>query len=61
MNGDLLAGSQNILNRWRNYFSQLLNVHNISYVRQKEVHMAVPLVPGSSRLEAEIAVAKLKK
>jgi hypothetical protein len=26
-NGDLLADSHNILNRWKNYFSQLLNVH----------------------------------
>jgi hypothetical protein len=25
-NGDLLADSHNILNRWKNYFSQLLNV-----------------------------------
>jgi hypothetical protein len=23
-NGDLLAGSHNLLNRWKNYFSQLL-------------------------------------
>jgi hypothetical protein len=26
-NGDLLADSDNIFNRWKNYFSQLLNVH----------------------------------
>jgi hypothetical protein len=26
-NGDLLADSHNILNMWKNYFSQLLNVH----------------------------------
>jgi hypothetical protein len=36
-NGDLLADSQNFLNRWKNYFSQLLNVH-VSDVRQIEVH-----------------------
>jgi hypothetical protein len=29
-NGDLLADSHNILNRWKNYFSQLLNVFNVS-------------------------------
>jgi hypothetical protein len=29
-NGDLLADPHNILNRWNNYFSQLLNVHNVS-------------------------------
>jgi flagellar basal body rod protein FlgC len=43
-NCDLLADSHNILNRWKNYFSQLLNVHNVSDVRQIEVHTAEPLV-----------------
>jgi hypothetical protein len=33
-NGDLLADSHNILNRWKNYFPKLLNVHNVSDVRQ---------------------------
>jgi hypothetical protein len=60
-NGDLLWDSHNILNRWRNYFSRLLNVHNVSDVKQIEVHTAEPLVPGPSRLEVEIVVAKLKK
>jgi hypothetical protein len=60
-NGDLLSDSHNNLNRWKNNFSQLLNVHNISDVRQIEVHTAEPLLPGSSRLEAEIAIAKLEK
>jgi hypothetical protein len=36
-------------------------VHNVSDVRQTEVYTAEPLVPGSSRLEVEIAIAKLKK
>jgi hypothetical protein len=60
-NGDLLADSHNILNRWKNCFSQLLDVHNISDVRQIEVHMAEPLVSDPSRLEVEIAIVKLKK
>jgi hypothetical protein len=60
-NDDLLADSHNILNRWKNNFSQLLNVHNVSDARQVEVHAAEPLVPGPSRLEVEIAIAKLKK
>jgi hypothetical protein len=33
-NGDLLAESQNTLNRWKNYVSQLLGVHNTSDVTQ---------------------------
>jgi hypothetical protein len=60
-NGDLLADSQNVLNKWKNYFSQLLNELNVNYVRQIEVHMAEPLIPGPSPLEIEIAIAKLKK
>jgi hypothetical protein len=42
-------------------FQILLNVHNVSDVRETEVHTAEPLVPGPSHLEVEIAVAKLKK
>jgi hypothetical protein len=36
-------------------------VHSVSDVKQIEVHMAEPLVPGPSRLEVEIPSAKLKK
>jgi hypothetical protein len=39
-NCDLLADSHNILNRWKNYFSQLLNVHRISHVRQKYIQLS---------------------
>jgi hypothetical protein len=60
-NGVLLVDSHNILNRWKNYFSQLLNVHNVREVRQIEVHTAELLVPGPSRFEVEIAFAKLIK
>jgi hypothetical protein len=60
-NGDLLADSQNVLCRWKDYFSQLLNVHNVSDVRQIDVHTAEPLVPDPSCLEVEIAITKFKK
>jgi hypothetical protein len=60
-NGDLLTDSLIILNRWKNYFSQLLNVRNVGDVRQIEVHTAESLIPGPSCLEVEIASAKLKK
>jgi hypothetical protein len=59
--GDLLADSHNVLNRWKNFFSHLLNVHNVSDVRQIKVLTTEPLVPGLSRLEVQIAIAKLKK
>jgi hypothetical protein len=38
-NGDLLADSHNILNRWKNYFSQLLSVPKVSDVRQKYIQL----------------------
>jgi hypothetical protein len=60
-NGDLLADSHNILNRWKNYFAQLLNVHRASAVRQIEIHTAEPLVTDPSPFEVEIAIAKLKR
>jgi hypothetical protein len=56
-NGDLFVDSHNILNRWENYFSQLLNMHYVSDVRQIEVHTAEPLVSGPSCLEVEIVIA----
>jgi hypothetical protein len=50
-----------ILNRWKNYFSQLLNVHRVSDVRQIKIHTAEPLVPDPSSSEFEIAIAQLKR
>jgi hypothetical protein len=60
-NSDALADCHKYLNRWKNYFSQVLNVHNVSNIRQIEVHMAEPLVPGLRRLQFGIVIAKLKK
>jgi hypothetical protein len=61
VNGDLLADSNNAVNRWKSYFSQLLDVHNVSDVRQIEIHTAEPLLPGPSHLEVDITIARLKK
>jgi hypothetical protein len=41
-NRDLLADSYNILNRWKNYVSQILSAHNVTDVRHTEVHTAEP-------------------
>jgi hypothetical protein len=49
------------LTRWRNYFSQLLNVHGDSDVEQTEIHTAEPLVPQPSAFEVEMAIEKLKR
>jgi hypothetical protein len=37
-----------------------LHVFSVTDVRQIEVHIAEPLVPGHSHLDVEIAIAKLK-
>ena len=54
--GHLIADSQSILARWRNYFSQLLNVHRVNYVRQTEIHTEEPLVPEPSAFEFKLAI-----
>jgi hypothetical protein len=42
---DLITDSHSILARWRNHFSQLLNVHGVNDVRWTERHTAEALVP----------------
>jgi hypothetical protein len=59
-NGNLLADPQNILNRWKNLFNQVLNVHRVHDVRQVDIHKAGPLVPEPSLVKVEIAIGKLK-
>jgi hypothetical protein len=56
-NDDMLEDSQNILNMWKNYFYQLLNVHRVIDVRQMEIHTAEPLVSGPSPFEVKINIA----
>jgi hypothetical protein len=58
--GDLVADCHSILTRWRNYFSQLSNVHGDNDVKQTEIHTAEPLVPEPSAFEVEMAIEKLK-
>jgi hypothetical protein len=48
---DLLGDSHNILNRWKNYLSQLLNVHSVNNVTQLEIHT----LPDPNSFEVEIA------
>jgi len=38
--GELVADTHSIMARYRNYFSQLLNVHEDNDVRQVEIHTA---------------------
>jgi hypothetical protein len=54
--GNLLADPQNVLNRLKNFFNQLLNIHGVHDVRQMDIHMAEPLVSEPSLVEVEIAI-----
>jgi hypothetical protein len=57
-NGDLLVDTHSILNRWKNYFCQLLNVHDVN---DREINTAESLVPEHGVFEVEIPVEKLKR
>jgi hypothetical protein len=59
--GELLVDPHKILSRWKNYFCQLLNIHEAGGVRQTEMHTAKPFVPQSNVSEVEAATAKLKR
>jgi hypothetical protein len=59
--GDLPADPHKILNRWKNYFCELLNVHGVDGVRQTEMHKAEPVVPQPSASEVAVTIAKLKR
>ena len=52
--------SHSIVARWRNYFSQLFNVHGVKDVGQAGIHTAEPLVPEPSASEVELGIDKLK-
>jgi hypothetical protein len=52
----LATDSYIILARWRNHFSQLLNVYGVNDVRKTEIHTAEPLVPEPSAFEFEMAI-----
>jgi hypothetical protein len=59
--GDLHADPDNIMNRWMNYFCQLLNVCGVGGVRQTEMHTAEPFGPEPSVSVVETAIGKLKR
>jgi hypothetical protein len=59
-NGNLLTDLQNVLNRWKNSFNQVLNMQRVHDVRRMDIRTADPLVPGPSTVEVEIAIGKLK-
>jgi hypothetical protein len=58
--GDLVTDSHSSVARWRNHFSQPLNIHGVDDVRQTEMHTAEQ-VPEPNVFEGEMAVKKLKR
>jgi hypothetical protein len=58
--GDLITNSHSILVRWKNHFSQLLNIPGVDDVRQREIHTAELLFPELSAFEFELVTVKLK-
>ena len=60
--GRLITDSHSFLARWRNHFSQLLNVHGVNNIRQQtEIQKGEPLVPETSAFEVEMATEELKR
>ena len=57
---ELFGDPHSIMARWRNYFSQLLNVHENNDVRQAEIHTVEPLVPEPSAFEVDLFIGKVK-
>jgi hypothetical protein len=58
--GDLVSDYHSILARWRNHFSQLLNIHGVNDVRETNIHATEPLVPEPSAFEVQLDIEKLK-
>jgi hypothetical protein len=52
--GDLLADPRKIVNKWMNYFCQLLNVQRVEGIRQTEIQTSEPFVPESSSLRLRL-------
>jgi hypothetical protein len=60
-NGNLLVDPESILNKWKNFFNQVLYVHGVHGIRQMDIHMAELLVPEHSLLKVEIATGNFKR
>jgi hypothetical protein len=57
----MFADSYFTLNRWKNYFCQLLNVHGVNYVMRTEMYKTEPSVLVSSYFEVEIPIEDIRR
>jgi hypothetical protein len=55
---NLIAVPQNVLNRWKNLFNQLLKVHGFHEVRQMDMYTTEPLVPEPRFFKVKGAIGK---
>jgi hypothetical protein len=60
-NGNLVTNPHSVLNRWNNFFNQVLNVHWVHDVKHIDIHTAQPLVPEPSLVKVKIAIGKMKR
>ena len=58
---DLVTDCHSILAKWRNHFSQMLNVNGVNGIGRTEIYTAEPLVPEPSAFEFETAIEKIKR
>jgi hypothetical protein len=58
--GDSVTDFHSIWARWRNLFSQLLDVHGVN-VLGRQIYTAQPLVLEPSAFEVQMAIEKLKR
>ena len=57
----MVTDSPSFLGRWGNHFSQLLNVREVSDVRQTEIVTAEQLLPAPSACEVGMAIETQKR
>ena len=61
-NGNLLGDTKSILNRWRNYFNNVLNINDREggSFNENTIHTAEPFIVESDELAIKITVKELK-
>jgi hypothetical protein len=58
---NLVTDYHRILAKWRKYFTQILNDHEVRDARQTKIHTVEPLLPKSYKFEFKMATKKLKR
>jgi hypothetical protein len=53
---DLFTDSNSVLAIWKNNFSQLLNIHGVSDVKQTKFFTAEPLEPELSAFKVDVTI-----